>query len=61
MPSADIAMDGVYAENAGAFFGLLLNHLTGYPARRYRLSSVLLVLVDEACTPGLLKPVARLG
>ena len=46
MPSADIAMDGVYAENAGAFFGLLLNHCPGYPVQRYRFPSGSLSFVD---------------
>ncbi len=31
MPSADNAKDGVYVENAGAIFFLLLNHTQSYP------------------------------
>jgi len=31
MPSADLAMDGLYEENAGAIFFLLFNHQQGLP------------------------------
>ncbi len=47
MPSADIAMDGRYAKNAGANFCLLLNRKTNYFVLRYRFSSGSLSLGDE--------------
>ncbi len=46
MPSADYARDGVYAENAGAIFCLLLNHPASYLTKRCWFPSDLLSLVD---------------
>ncbi|WP_163372936.1 hypothetical protein [Endozoicomonas acroporae] len=54
MASADKAMDGLYAENAGAIFGLLSNHHAELPLLAYWLPSGLLEQDDETCSPSLL-------
>ncbi len=53
-------MDGMYVENAGAIFYLLLNHQQSYPHQRYRFSSNSLIQVDDSYMPRLGRPVASL-